>query len=152
MTVEHHRSASAASPRADAFEHEVAASVAAADGSVLATISRRVEADLEGDTEADGDGAGMVAVVTVNGALDLDTAPLLRAALLQAVEQWPTAYCDLGAVTCFGAVGANILLDADERARALGHVFAVRGAAGMTRRVLRIFGLDQTIAGMVTRP
>jgi len=124
--------------RADAFEQEVTASVAGHDGALLATISRRVEG-LHGRPSA---------VVVVNGDIDIETAPLLEVALLQAVEAWPQAYCDLDGVTFFGAVGVNVLLTAQQRAQAVGHRFAVRGVGATTRRVLAVFGLDQTIAGV----
>jgi anti-anti-sigma factor len=113
---------------------EVSASVTDNDGMWLATISRRHEG-----------GVTPAAVVTAEGDIDLDSAPLLRAGLLQTLHSWPRVICDLNKVTFFGAAGVTVLAEAQNYARTTGHVMTLRGARGMTRQILEMFGLTGTI-------
>jgi anti-anti-sigma factor len=87
-------------------------------------------------------------IVTVAGEIDLDTAPVLRDALCDAVEWNPTVCCDLSGVTFFSAAGVSALLAAYHRAASAGTRLTVRGAHGITERVLRISGL----AGFLASP
>jgi anti-anti-sigma factor len=113
----------------------VAISVAGVDGRVIATISRRLEST--GDRTD-------VSVVSVDGDVDLDTAPLLEQALLTAINDRPRTCLDLDHVDFFSAAGVNVLLKAHRHASGLGHSLALHGVHGLTERVLTIMGLDRT--------
>jgi anti-sigma B factor antagonist len=116
----------------------VAISVAGFDGRVIATISRRLES--VGDRTDD----APVSVVSVDGDVDLDTAPLLEQALLMAINDRPRTCLDLDHVEFFSAAGVNVLLKAHRHASGLGHSLALHGVHGLTERVLSIMGLDRT--------
>lgn len=77
-------------------------------------------------------------VVAVEGEIDQDTAPLVRLALSQALDGRAAVCCDLSRVTFLGAAGAGMLLSAHARAVASGRVFFLRGAWGITARVLDV--------------
>ncbi|AGL18913.1 STAS domain-containing protein [Actinoplanes sp. N902-109] len=113
---------------------EFSASVTGYDGTWLATVSRRAAGT-----------ATPAAVVTVEGDVDLDTAPLLQAGLLRALQSWPFVVCDLNKVTFFGAAGTTALLAARRCASATGHTLSLRGARGMTRQILEMFDLANLI-------
>jgi anti-anti-sigma factor len=85
--------------------------------------------------------------VSADGDVDLDTAPLLRAALVAAVGRHPHVCCDLRGVTFFGAAGINALVAGRRRAIEIGSRLEVRGAEGMTRRVLELTGLEFLLSG-----
>ncbi|MET8364910.1 STAS domain-containing protein [Micromonospora sp. NPDC049580] len=70
--------------------------------------------------------------------VDMDTAPLLGAALTNALDRHPDVCCDLAAVDFFSAAGVHVLLLAADRAKRGGSRFSIRGAGGITQRVLRI--------------
>jgi anti-anti-sigma factor len=55
--------------------------------------------------------------------------------------------CDLSEVTFFGAAGINALVIAHERAARAGSRLLIRGAHGITRRVLQITGLEDLLSG-----
>jgi len=93
-------------------------------------------------------GAPGTLVAAVAGEIDLVTAPLLQAALMDAVDRHREVCCDLSGVTFFGAAGINALLVARERAARAGSCLLIRGAHGITRRVLQITGLE----GLLRRP
>lgn len=117
----------------------LSATVAGADGTVLATVSRHVERLPAG---ADPDSC---VVIGAAGDIDEDTTPLLQTALIHAIDRRPDVRCDLSQVLFFGAAGANLLVAAHLHAVGRGHRFAVRGAHGTTRRVLRISNLDDLL-------
>jgi anti-anti-sigma factor len=82
---------------------------------------------------------------TVVGEVDMATAPLLREALRQAVdEHTELVLVDLSQVALFSAAGVHVLCAADEQARAVGGRFVVV-ATGPARRVLEITKVDQRI-------
>lgn len=101
------------------------------DEAVIVAISRRLE-------PADGapESTEALIVVDVDGDIDADTAPLLRATLISAVSGHPRVCCDLAGVTFFGAPGANALLAAVRRAEQVGSSFRVRGATPSTEQLL----------------
>lgn len=111
----------------------VAVSVAGFDGTVIATICRRLE-PANGETQ--------MSVVSVDGDIDLDSAPLLRQALMVAIDARPRTCLDVRRVEFFSAAGVQVLLAAQQHATHLGHSFAVHGVHGITERVLTIVGLD----------
>jgi anti-anti-sigma factor len=92
-------------------------------------------------------GASGTLVAAVAGEIDLVTAPLLQAALVDAVDHHREVCCDLSEVTFFGAAGINALVIAHERAARAGSRLLIRGAHGITRRVLQITGLEDLLSG-----
>ena len=110
------------------------ASITAQDGSVIATVSRRLRPAGPGET-------GPEVVVSVRGDLDLDTSPLARATLLQALDGAERVCLDLSEVTFFGAAGARVVLAGQLRAAELGRAFRLSGVHGITARVLALLGL-----------
>jgi anti-anti-sigma factor len=88
-----------------------------------------------------------VATVIADGDVDVDTAPLLRAAVIAAVDRHPRVCCDLRGVTFFGAAGSSALAAGHRRAAEAGARLEVRGAHGTTRRVLELTGLDILLTG-----
>jgi anti-anti-sigma factor len=118
----------------------VAGTVTGPSGTPLLTVTVRAE-------PADDGGASAVLVVAATGEVDLDTAPLLQAALVDAVDRGVTVCCDLSGVTFFGAAGITALLTAHERAAEAGSLLTVRGAHGITRRVLEITGVELLFSG-----
>lgn len=81
-------------------------------------------------------------VVAPMGYVDMDTAPRLATALFNAVDSHPEVCCDLTGVGFFSAAGVHVLLLARDRAAKVGSRFSVRGASGVTLRVLRITGVE----------
>ncbi|MFI6254577.1 STAS domain-containing protein [Micromonospora zamorensis] len=81
-------------------------------------------------------------VVAPVGYVDMDTAPRLATALFNAVDSHPEVCCDLTGVGFFSAAGVHALLLARDRAEQVGSRFSVRGASGVTLRVLRITGAE----------
>ncbi|NYH42963.1 anti-anti-sigma factor [Micromonospora jinlongensis] len=81
-------------------------------------------------------------VVAPVGYVDMDTAPRLATALFNAVDSHPEVCCDLTGVGFFSAAGVHALLLARGRAERVGSRFSVRGASGVTLRVLRITGVE----------
>jgi anti-anti-sigma factor len=118
----------------------VTASVAGYDGTVIATITRTVEspAALAGV-------GGPLSVVTVDGDIDQDTAPLLEQALRLAINDRLQTCLDMRRVDFFGAAGVHVLIAAQGHAASLRHCFVLRGVHGIADRVLTIVGLDRLI-------
>jgi anti-anti-sigma factor len=118
----------------------VAGVVTGPSGTALLSVTLR--------TEPPEDGAAEVRLVAAAaGEVDLDTAPLLQAALLDAVDRHPVVCCDLSDVTFLSAAGLTALLTAYQRAQETGSRLTVRGAHGITRRVLQVAGVEQLLAG-----
>ncbi|WP_433551233.1 STAS domain-containing protein [Micromonospora zamorensis] len=86
-------------------------------------------------------------VVAPVGYVDMDTAPRLATALFNAVDSHPEVCCDLTGVGFFSAAGVHALLLARDRAEQIGSRFSVRGASGVTLRVLRITGVEPLLLG-----
>jgi anti-sigma B factor antagonist len=118
----------------------VTASVAGYDGTVIATITRTVEspAALAGVD-------GPLSVVTVDGDIDQDTAPLLEQALRLAINDRLRTCLDMRRVDFFGAAGVHVLMAAQGHAASLRHCFVLRGVHGIANQVLAIVGLDRLI-------
>lgn len=112
-----------------------ATTVSGWDGAILATFTRRVAHSADRP----------LMVVAVAGDVDQDTAPLLRAGLLDALDGWSRVCCDLGDAAFFGAAGVNTVLAAHRHAAVRGHGFALRGVHGVAHRVLRLAGLDEMV-------
>ncbi|MEU8185142.1 STAS domain-containing protein [Micromonospora sp. NPDC049044] len=80
-------------------------------------------------------------VVAPVGYVDMDTAPRLATALCNAIDSHPEVCCDLTGISFFSAAGVHALLLARDRADRVGSRFSIRGATGVTLRVLRITGV-----------
>jgi anti-anti-sigma factor len=91
-------------------------------------------------------------VVVPSGYVDMDTAPVLGAALANAVDSHPEVCCDLAAVGFFSAAGIRVLVMAHDRAGRSGSRFSIRGASGITHRVLRITQVDRLLANPTQHP
>jgi anti-anti-sigma factor len=113
------------------------ATVADRDGVTLVTISRH-----DHPIPADSGPLGASTVVVIDGDVDGDTGCLLRSMLEEALDERSTVYCDLSRAGFFGAAGANALLAAQRRARALGRTVVLRGVHGTAEMVLAVTGLD----------
>jgi len=119
---------------------DVAATVTGPSGRLQLRVVLRAE-------PPDRSGAPGPLVVAVTGEIDLATAPLLEAALVDAVDRHRTVCCDLSEVTFFSAAGINALLIVHERAGHAGSGLKICGAHGITRRVLQITGIDDVLSG-----
>ncbi|GAB7048357.1 STAS domain-containing protein [Catenuloplanes indicus] len=115
------------------------ATVTGFNGAVIATVSRSLE---------HADGRTPLAVVSVHGDVDRDTAPLVERTLLRAIDEHPVTWLDVRQVGFFGAAGVHVLVRAHQRAAALGRTFELRGVHGITEQVLTIAGLDHMIAAI----
>jgi anti-anti-sigma factor len=119
---------------------DVAATVTDSSGTQLLRVVLRAE-------PPDRCGALGPSVVAVAGEVDLEAAPLLQDALVDAVDRHRTVYCDLSDVSFFSAAGVTALVVAHERAAQVGSRLLIRGAHGITHQVLQITGLDRFLAG-----
>lgn len=89
--------------------------------------------------------AGDLAVVTVGGEVDLDTASQLSDHALAAVRDVsPHVLLDLAQVTFMDSTGLKVLLSIHQRSELAGGSFAVAGASRSVRKILSLTGLDQT--------
>jgi anti-sigma B factor antagonist len=119
------------------------ASIEGWDGVIIATIARRIER-APAPSGADGE----MPVVAVDGEVDRDTAPLLEAVLIAAIDDHRRTCLDMCRVDVLDAAGARVLLTADRHATELGRDFRVRGVHGMPARVLTLLGVDHVVAGV----
>jgi anti-anti-sigma factor len=81
-------------------------------------------------------------VVSVGGELDMDTCPLLQAALARAR---PRVAIDLGALASADSYGLTVLLAMHHHARASGGLALVCGAGDLMRAAFRQRGLDRVL-------
>ena len=88
-----------------------------------------------------------LAVVTVGGEVDLDTASQLGDHALDAVRDTsPHVVLDLTGVTFMDSTGLKVLLSIQRRAELAGGSFGVAGPSRSVRKILALTGLDQTFA------
>jgi anti-sigma B factor antagonist len=93
------------------------------------------------------------AVVTVEGQVDLATAPQLAQALAQAQDGTVTQIViDLTAVDFLDSVGVRVLVEAAREADQAGVSLIVQGAAGWVARVLEITGVDEYLQVVPSQP
>ena len=87
-------------------------------------------------------------VVAVRGALDIATAPQLRAALSEAIETHPglTLIVDLEGVEFIDSAGLGMLVGGRRRAQAHGGDIVLVSTARNVGRVLEITGLTRIFA------
>jgi anti-anti-sigma factor len=115
----------------------VAATVSGPGGAAELTVTLRGEPSADDDTQA--------LLVVAAGAVDMYTAPLFEAALNDAVDRHTTVRCDLTDVRILSAAGITALISAHQRATRTGCRLTVCGAHGLTRRVLRITGVENLL-------
>ncbi|PPK62070.1 STAS domain-containing protein [Actinokineospora auranticolor] len=88
--------------------------------------------------------------VRARGEVDLGTVPVLRDALLSALDVDPSPgllVVDLTGVSFMGSVGLTVLVEAGERATSLERdLIVVATPGGVVRRAIEITGLDQALA------
>ena len=86
-------------------------------------------------------------VLSVEGDVDMLTAPQLSGAICEALEKSPTALVvDLTGVTFLASVGMSVLVAAHQAATALSMRFAVVAEGPTTSRPIRILGIDAILA------
>jgi anti-anti-sigma factor len=94
-------------------------------------------------------------LVTVFGEIDMDTAPELANALLQAevhLSGLTSLVLDIGGVTFLGSAGINVMVACHQRCRAARVSFMVAGAQPTVARVLRITAVDTVLQLVATPP
>jgi anti-sigma B factor antagonist len=128
-----------ASP-ANAFPpgHVTIASVADSDEMVIAQFFRHDEALRAGDGRT-------TTIVSVEGDIDIDTAPYLERALQRAVHDSVAVCCDFGRTEFFGAAGVSALFSVLREARDAGAAFTIRGVHPIVGRVLDAVGFDRSL-------
>ena len=91
-------------------------------------------------------------VLSVDGEVDMVTAPHLGRAICEALEKSATTLViDLTGVTFLASVGMSVLVAAQEAADAMAVRFAVVADGAVTRRPIRLLGLDAVLALHPTR-
>jgi anti-anti-sigma factor len=87
------------------------------------------------------------ATVAVQGELDIDTAPRLDAALLDAERERPaTLRLDLGGLVFIDSTGLRSVLAAHRRAEGEGRKLALQNLQPEVARVLEMTGADRILA------
>jgi anti-sigma B factor antagonist len=104
------------------------------DGSVIAAVSRRLRPAEPGEP-------GPEVIVSIQGDLDLDTAPLAQATVIQALDGAQRVCLDLSEVRFFGAAGVRVVIAARVHAASLGRELRLAGVQGITERVLALTGV-----------
>ena len=79
--------------------------------------------------------------MSVQGDLDLDTAPLVQATLVQALEGAERVCLELSEVSFFGAAGVRVVIAAQLHAASRGRQLRLSGVHGITERILVLTGL-----------
>jgi anti-anti-sigma factor len=103
------------------------------DGVVVTSVTRSRE--------------GTTTLVEVRGEIDVDTVDLLHSALATAIDCSERVCCDLSGVSLFSAAGCTALVAARRHAAAADRILQIRGARGITRRVVEITGLGPLLDG-----
>lgn len=93
------------------------------------------------------------AVVTVNGELDLYTAPRLQAALATLLrEDVSRVVVDLSGVEFCDSTGMNVLLSAMKRVKERGGTFELAAPRPAVNRILQVTGLDTVFSVLDAMP
>ncbi len=88
-----------------------------------------------------------VVVLSVNGAVDMLTAPQLSRAICDVLENSATALIiDLTGVTFLASVGMSVLVATQGAADAMAVRFAVVAEGAATSRPIRLLGIDTILA------
>lgn len=95
-----------------------------------------------------------VSVIAVHGEVDFDTAPALRTALMDAIDEHPEwdLVVDLEGVDFIDSAGLGVLTGGLERARAGGGDLALVATGQNVIRILEITGLNRLFAIHSSRP
>jgi anti-sigma B factor antagonist len=93
------------------------------------------------ETRLDGPAA---AVVTADGEVDLETSPMLRDAIGDAIRQFARVHVDMRAVTFMDSTGVATLLAAAEAARREETDLSLQVSMSV-RRVLELAGVDAAL-------
>lgn len=80
--------------------------------------------------------------VAVAGEVDIDSAPRMRRALMNALASSRPVTVDLGAVTFLDSSGLAVLVAAHQNAEANGQAFRLQHVPASVHRVIGITGLD----------
>ncbi len=94
-----------------------------------------------------GAGPGATVVVWVDGEIDLASVPALHDVFELAFEQGSHLVVDLSGVRFINGAGVAALAAAAEVARSGGGSFALRRPSPISRRVLRILGVEAALCG-----
>jgi anti-anti-sigma factor len=86
--------------------------------------------------------------VAVAGEVDIDTAPRLRLALAEALQEANQVVVDLGAVTFLDSAGLSTLIATHQRAEAAGTTFRLRRVPPLVLRLLALTGMDSVLVIM----
>lgn len=108
------------------------------DATVAVTDDDTVVLAVHRWTDHGGRETGPLAVVDVEGDLDIDTVLVLRHALDQALRSPGPVCCDLTRATFFGAAAAGLVLTTHQRAAGSGQSFFLRGVRGLAELVLGV--------------
>jgi len=88
-------------------------------------------------------GSAETAVIHVSGDLDLASGSQVYRTLAQLRDEGRTTLrVDVSRCDFVDSAGLSVLLRWQDEARQLGHGFAVTGARGLVRRVLRVSGVE----------
>ena len=82
-------------------------------------------------------------IVTLDGDIDLEHSPTVRATLLGSLDRGLPVLVDLSAVTYIDSSGIANLIEAFQAAQARDMAFGLVGAAGQVMRVLELARLDK---------
>jgi anti-sigma B factor antagonist len=88
---------------------------------------------------------GAVRVIRLAGELDVATAPQLRAAFLEPIQE-TTVIVDVADLTFMSSTGVGELIIARQRSIEKGWTLKVRGMSGTVANVLRVTGVDKILA------
>ncbi|MGO9457184.1 MAG: STAS domain-containing protein [Acidimicrobiales bacterium] len=94
-----------------------------------------------------GVGSGATVVVWVEGEIDLASVPALRDVFELAFEQGTHLVVDLRGVQFINGAGVAALAAAAEAARGGGGTFTLRRPSPISRKVLRILGVEESLCG-----
>jgi len=92
-----------------------------------------------------GTGPGATVVVWVSGEIDMASVPALRDVFELAVEPGSHLVVDLAGVQFINRAGVTALSAAADMARGSGGTFSLRRPSPVSRKVLRILGLEQPL-------
>ncbi len=86
---------------------------------------------------------GGAATVFLTGDIDLETSPLARQTLLEAVGRGMPVVVDMGGVSYMDSSGIASLVEAFQKAKSAGHEFSLVGVGGTVQKVLALARLDK---------
>ena len=89
---------------------------------------------------------GGQACVAVAGEVDVDTAPRMRDALLEAIAEGGAVFVDLGSVTFMDSTGLSALVVARHAADARGVPLRLRDVPPRVLKLLTLTGLDDWLS------